>query len=182
MSTPAATVLSLVVVLNKVAGRLVIWHVNVGQAVGLSRVSGAWVLEEDEGEAIATLVGGKRIVWCGGEAAVPEWVSTAGVVDVDASVIAMRDEVAVIDGLFSTHQGTVANKLIRPQWPEFVHPREVRQPLHHIDERVRPALLLARGIADLADAWAALESLRLARSFLLDHGGRVARPVPLTVR
>ncbi|GAB4587610.1 hypothetical protein [Nocardia sp. IFM 10818] len=182
MSTPAATVLSLVVVLNEVGSRLVVWHVNVGQAIGLSRLSGAWVLERDESEAITTLVAGHRIVRCDGEITVPEGISVSGIVDVDATVRTLQAEVAEIDELFTAHQSTVANKLIRPQWPEFVHPSDARQPVHDVSDEVRPALLLARGIADLAEAWSSLESLRLARSFLIDHGGPVARPLPLTVR
>ncbi|QLY33501.1 hypothetical protein [Nocardia huaxiensis] len=182
MSIPEQAVLSLVVVLDEVEGRLVVWHVNVGQPIGLSRLSGAWVLEPGEGEAVAMLAAGQRIVVRGGGSEVPGGIAVAGVVDVDATVAAAQAEVEAVDGLFSSHQEAVAGKLIRPQWPEMTHPEDGRQEFPAADEIVRPALALAHGIADLADAWADFESLRVARSFLTARGGRTARALPLVVR
>ncbi|WP_067717631.1 hypothetical protein [Nocardia yamanashiensis] len=171
-------VLSLVVVLNKVEDRLAVWHVNVGRPIGLSRLSGAWVLGAER-EEVASLTAGYRAFDCG-EGSL-DGLEVAGVIDLDATVAAARAEVAAVDEAFTAHQ-ELGNKLVRPQWPEIGHPLETRLPSSEIDEAVRPVLAAARGIADLADAWAAFESLRTARSFLADLGGKVARPLPLTVR
>ncbi|MFF2557387.1 hypothetical protein ACFVUS_40745 [Nocardia sp. NPDC058058] len=179
MTSATQTVLSLVVVLDKVGDRLVVWHVNVGRAMGLSRLSGAWVVGDDEGAAIATLTGGYDAVWCD---EVAEGVVTGGVVDLDATVAAARAEVDAVDVLFTEYQEKQGNKLIRPEWPELVHPVHARQFLYGMDETVREALILARGIADLADSWADFESLRVARAFLAEHGGPAVRPLPLVVR
>ncbi|MBL1079906.1 hypothetical protein JK358_36470 [Nocardia sp. 2] len=182
MSIPEQAVLSLVVVLDEVEGRLVVWHVNVGQPIGLSRLSGAWVLERGEDAAVATLVAGQRIVVRSGAGEVPGGVVAEGVVDVDGTVAAVEAEIADADRLFSSHREAVGGKLIRPQWPDVVHPGELRREFPAAAEIVRPTLVLAHGIAELADAWADFESLRVARGFLAEHGGRAARPLPLVVR
>lgn len=182
MSTPAQAVLELVVVLNRVGDRIVIWHVNVGQAVGLSRLSGAWVLGVERRDEVASLIDGYRVVGCGGGVVVPEGIRAAGTVDVDGTVEAVRRAVEAVDRKFSVHQEALANKLIRPQWPDIPHPGETSQPVREVDETVRPALVLARGIAELADAWAGFESLRVARPFLGELGGHAVRSLPLMVR
>ncbi|MCU1648308.1 MAG: hypothetical protein JWN03_8583 [Nocardia sp.] len=174
------TVLSLVVVLDKVGDRLVIWHVNVGRGMGLSRLTGAWVVGLDQEDVISTLTAGCFAIWCDGE--VVAGTAEMGVVDLDATVDAVLDEVAVVDERFTEHQETLSSKLIRPQWPAVAHPRVATPPLREIDETVRPALCLAHGIADLADRWAEFEALRVARPFLIEQDDKAARPLPLVVR
>lgn len=171
--------LSLVVVLNKAEDRLVLWHVNVGRAVGLSRLCGAWVLDAGQAAEIATLTAGYRAVDCG--EGMPAGVKPGGVIDVDATVAGVRAEIASVDAAFTAHQEAIVGKLVRPGWPEIAHPAETRVMLPEIDEAVRPVLAAARGIADLADAWATFESLRTGRSFLTEYGGLRARPLPLVV-
>ncbi|WP_067830299.1 hypothetical protein [Nocardia inohanensis] len=180
MSSAVESVLSLVVVVNKAQGRLVVWHVNVGRAIGLSRLSGAWVLEAEDGEESATLTAGYRAIEC--EEGALSGLDIGGVIDLDATVAAVRAEVTAVDEAFTAHQAAVAGKLIRPQWPVIAHPLEARLPLQGITEAIRPVLVAARGIADLADAWSAFESLRTARPFLAEHGGLAVRPLPLVVR
>lgn len=159
---------------------MVVWHVNVGAASGLSRLSGAWVLGEESAGELASLTVGRWVVRCRPELEAPEGV--AGVVDLEATVNAVRMEIDAADEAFSAHQETVANKLIRPEWPVVTHPAEAGLPRNEIDEVVRPALGLARGLAEMADAWAAFESLRVVRPFLVEFGGAGVRALPLTVR
>ncbi|WP_327141142.1 hypothetical protein [Nocardia sp. NBC_01327] len=180
MSITNQTVLSLVAVLDKVGDRLVVWHVNVGRGMGLSRLTGAWVVGLDQEDVISTITAGCCAIWCGGD--VVAGTAETGVVDLDATVDAVLAEVVVVDERFTEHQEALSNKLIRPQWPALVHPREAAPPLREIDETVRPALCLAHGIADLADRWAEFEALRAARPFLVEQGGKTARPLPLVVR
>ncbi|AYF75507.1 hypothetical protein D7D52_18475 [Nocardia yunnanensis] len=89
------------------------------------------------------------------------------------------------DARFTEHQAATGGKLIRPQWPDIVDPKDVSLTQHQVDvvdDHIRPVLTLARGLADLADAWASFESLRVARAFLTELGGPHVRPVPLAVR
>lgn len=179
MISATQTVLSLVIVLDKRGDRLVVWHVNVGRAIGLSRLSGAWVVAADDAEVVGTLTAGYDAVWCDG---VAEEVATAAVVDLDATFAAAQAEVEAADSLFTEYQAAQSNKPIRPEWPEFVHPAQARQAPCVVDEIVYDVLVLARGIAGLADAWSDFESLRVARHFLTEQGGPAARPLPLVVR
>ncbi|MGW5108074.1 hypothetical protein [Nocardia sp. NPDC004123] len=216
-------------VLGAAGERLVIWHVNVGAALGESRLSGAWVLERSRAAEIESLTAGYPIVEAGNDAPAPEAVGndaqtagtvgiraqhagTAGdgdqladvvcvgaaaavadgpnieaarIVDVDATVETVRAAIESADQRFVEHQDASGGKLTRPQWPVIVAPDEVALPQFRVDvaaDHIRPVLTLARGLADLADAWAAFESLRLARPFLEDLGGAAARPLPLAVR
>ncbi|MFE6864486.1 hypothetical protein [Nocardia sp. NPDC057668] len=177
MSIADQSVLSLVVVLSQTNDRLVVWHVNVGRGMGLSRLSGAWVVDAGDGETVERLTGGHRRLWCDEVAG-----DAADVVDLAGTVAAVEAEVEAVDGVFTRHQETLAGKLIRPVWPEMVHPAAARQPLHDVDPEVRPVLAMAWGLAGLADAWAEFESLRVARPFLVEHGGRTPRALPVRVR
>lgn len=213
-------------VLGAAGERLVIWHVNVGAALGESRLSGAWVLDRSRAAEIESLTAGYPIVEAGNDAPAPEAVGNdaqtagtvgfralqagtagdgdqladvvgaaavadgpnigaAGIVDVDATVETVRAAIESADQRFLEHQDASGGKLTRPQWPVIVTPDEVALPQFRVDvadDHIRPVLALARGLADLADAWAAFESLRLARPFLEDLGGAAARPLPLAVR
>ncbi|WP_330182147.1 hypothetical protein OHB26_38470 [Nocardia sp. NBC_01503] len=133
----------------------------------------------DDAEVVGTLTAGYDAVWCDG---VAEEVATAAVVDLDATFAAAQAEVEAADSLFTEYQAAQSNKPIRPEWPEFVHPAQARQAPCVVDEIVYDVLVLARGIAGLADAWSDFESLRVARHFLTEQGGPAARPLPLVVR
>ncbi|MFI1918671.1 hypothetical protein [Nocardia sp. NPDC020380] len=165
-------------VLDRRGGRVVVWHVNVGAALGLSRLSGAWVLDADAVE-LASLTVGRWVVRCGSDVEAPEGV--AGVVDLEATVDAVQGEIAAADEAFSAHQEVAGNKLIRPEWPVIAHPAEAGLPRNEVEEVVRPALGVARGLAEMADGWAAFESLRVVRPFLVEFGGVGVRALPLMV-
>ncbi|MEU6584645.1 hypothetical protein [Nocardia sp. NPDC046763] len=194
-------------VLGAAGERLVIWHVNVGAALGESRLSGAWVLDRSCEAEIESLTVGYPIVVAGDDTPAAEavgnraqqagaagegdqsadvvGVGAAGIVDVDATVETVRAAIESADQRFVEHQDASGGKLTRPRWPVIVAPDEVSLPQFRVDvadDRIRPVLTLARGLADLADSWAAFESLRLARPFLEDLGGAAARPLPLAVR
>ncbi|MFD7843316.1 hypothetical protein ACFV4K_10320 [Nocardia sp. NPDC059764] len=166
-------------VLGSAGERLVIWHVNVGVAVGESRLSGAWVLDRSRTVEVESLTAGYPIAETGDG---PRIAGGAGKVDVRATVDTVRAAVEAADAQFSEHQEATGGKLTRPQWPAIVPPGEASLPRHRTGDPIRPVLMLARELADLADAWAAFESARLARPFLVELGGPDARPLPLAVR
>lgn len=39
-----------------------IWHVNTGQDIGMSRMTGAWTFAEDNVDRVSTLVGKRRVL------------------------------------------------------------------------------------------------------------------------
>ncbi|WP_433591108.1 hypothetical protein [Nocardia sp. CA-145437] len=162
--------------------RMVIWHVNVGAAVGESRLSGAWVLDRSCVAEIESLTSGYPVAMAKGDAAVD--AGSARIVDIDATVETVRAAVESADARFTEHQDA-GGKLTRPQWPVIAAADGVpltRYQVDVVDDHIRPVLTLAREVAELADAWAAFESLRLARPFLVELGGPEARSLPLAVR
>ncbi|MEU1209174.1 hypothetical protein [Nocardia sp. NPDC005825] len=168
-------------VLGAAGERMVIWHVNVGAAVGESRLSGAWVLDRSCTAEIESLTSGYPVAMAKGSAAD---AANVRIVDVDATVETVRAAVESADARFTEHQDA-GGKLTRPQWPVIAAAGGVpltRYQVDVVDDHIRPVLTLAREVAELADAWAAFESLRLARPFLVELGGPEARSLPLAVR
>ncbi|MEC3920182.1 hypothetical protein [Nocardia sp. CDC160] len=134
------------------------------------------------GASAAPLDANAAVVTSGSGVAI---AATSGIVDVDATVETVCAEIESVDARFSERQDAAGGKYTRPQWPTIVPPGEVsltQSQVDVVDDHIRPVLTLARALADLADAWAAFESLRLARPFLVELGGPVARPLPLAVR
>lgn len=169
--------------------RVAIWHVDIGNPVlpRMSRLVGAWVLDSKRPE-IATLLDDRHILRCdsGPENSVLEGIPIAGRIDLDATVDAVRTEITELDKRFTEHAATVKNKLIRPDWPDVPDPRAapLRPATGPDDAQLEgaTALALARGIRNLADAWAQVESHRTMRAFLSEPAGNVARPLPLVTR
>ncbi|MGW4535385.1 hypothetical protein ACWEOI_30980 [Nocardia sp. NPDC004340] len=170
-----------VAVVDHIDEQFIVWHVNIGNDLGLSRLAGAWVLGIDEVDVLTSLTVERHIA-CASPSALPERLPPAGVIDLDRTVEHVRSEIAAANRLFTDHQLTVPHTLVRPDWPSMRHP-ERPQPLPPtLAEHLVPALRLAFGLRDLADAWAEFEALRVTRDYLIHHGGPSARPLPLEIR
>lgn len=82
--------------IDEPSGKICIWHIDVGPDIGLSRLSGAWVLEPDDNDTIVNLIRGRHVVLCNDtDILTRENITTAGTVDIDATVdavIAERDD------------------------------------------------------------------------------------------
>ncbi|MGW4091707.1 hypothetical protein [Nocardia sp. NPDC004750] len=187
--TPTTQLLS-IAVLNRLDNRLAIWHVNVGPDQGLSRLSGAWVLDIDRVAEIRTLINGHHTIDCDAGLILPESVVTAGRLDIDAMAAAVRAEIDLIDALFTKHIASMpkSKQPIRPDWPTVVYPADVSALTQQVDAVVGPALATAHSLKDLATSWFEFETLRVAprdkgrpRSFLIERGGPDIRPLPLIV-
>lgn len=178
-----------IAVVDEQATRTAIWHVDISGALParMSRLAGAWVLDNHVSELV-TLLSNRYLVRCAPrpEGSVIDRIPVAGWIDLDATVDAVRTEIRDLDKRFTEHTATVKSKLIRPDWPEVPDPRAV--PLRPVtgpgDVQLEgaAALDLARGIRNLAEAWAQVESQRATRAFLVESVGHVARPLPLVVR
>jgi hypothetical protein len=166
-------------VLDVVDDEFVIWHVNIGPEHGLSRLTGAWVIRRDRAETIRHLVAGLPAVHCTETLVLPQGVASLSVIDVTATVERVRTEISAADQRFTEHDATVKHPLVRPEWPSIHHPAAARALSPAPDGRLRAALDLAHGIAELAQAWADFEALRVAREYLIPLGGPAARPLPL---
>jgi hypothetical protein len=159
------------VVDQPVGGKVVIWHVSVGDGLE-STMAGAWVLRSED-ERIDRLLVGRLSITTGAAA------ERFGVgADPAALAVAIQAEVELLDAAFTAHLATLPSsrrQLVRPRWP-----RIPATPTASIagDPVASTALTLARWVSDLLVVWGEIERLRLARSFLVTHGGEVARAYP----
>ncbi|TCN50934.1 hypothetical protein EV641_111210 [Rhodococcus sp. SMB37] len=178
-----------IAVVDEQPSRVAVWHVDVSGDIpaGMSRLTGSWVVDASDTETLTTLLTDRYVARCDPASAhsVVEQFSISGRIDLDATVDAVRTEILELDKLFTEHVASVKGKLVRPVWPDVPDPRAVvLRPVSAPDEPRRKgadALDLARGIRDLADAWAQIEALRAARPFLAEPAGKAMRPLPLEV-
>ncbi|MFE3759482.1 hypothetical protein ACFXO9_34715 [Nocardia tengchongensis] len=170
-----------VAVVDHVDEQFIVWHVNIGSDLSLSRMAGAWVLGVDEVDVLTNLTVERHIAFAS-RSALPKGLSPAGFIDLDRTVEHARSEIVAADRLFTDHQLTVPHSLVRPDWPPMRHPERSQRLPSTLAEHLVPALSLAYGLRDLADAWAKFEALRITRDYLIPHGGPSARPLPLEVR
>lgn len=165
-------------VLGRCDDRLGIWHVHTGPGLGLSRLTGAWLLDDERVTEIRGLVHGHPVAVASADTAVPGYVTPALIVDTDATVRAVEDLVTEADRRFAEHRAATRHRLISPRWPPIEHPGTARIP-ETTPEPIATLLRLARGYAELADRWAEFEKLRLSRKPLIPLGGELPRPLPL---
>ncbi|MEV2225091.1 hypothetical protein AB0E01_35230 [Nocardia vinacea] len=179
------TQLLTIAVLNRIDNRLAIWHVNVGPDLGLSRLSGAWVLDIERTAEIGSLINGRHTIDCVAGLELPEGVAAAGRLDIDAMAAAVRAEIDSTDALFTEHiVGMPKSKQpIRPAWLTVVYPANVSTLTQRVETVVGPALATAHSLKDLAVCWFEFETLRVAprdngrpRPFLIERGGPDIRP------
>lgn len=184
MTTAPHTYLLPVAVINESSEKICIWHIDVGPDIGLPRLSGAWVIESDDTDTIVTLIRGRHVVLCNGaEILTRENITTAGTVDIDATVDAVIAERDALQARFNSHAAT-HKTLVPPTWPEITHPKEIAATVPRTDniiEQTGDAFPRARGLNVLAQAWTQLEKQRLARPFLIEPTGPNPRPLPLVL-
>ncbi|GAB3204534.1 hypothetical protein [Nocardia tengchongensis] len=170
-----------IAIVDHIDAQFIVWYVNVGHDLGLTRLTGAWILTADEVDVVANLTVNRLIV-CASPVTLPDALSPAGFIDLDRTVETARSEIAAADRLFTEHQTTVAHRLVRPDWPAMPHPGRPQRLPPTLTEDLIPTVSLAYGLCDLSDAWARFEALRITRDYLVHRGGPSARPLPLETR
>jgi hypothetical protein len=159
------------VVDQPVEDRVVVWHVSVGDGLE-STMAGAWVLPSDD-ERIDGLLVGRLLVTT--DAVADRFGVRA---DLAALAAAIQNQVDLLDAAFTGRLATLPSsrrQLVRPRWPRI--PATLTEAFAG-DPIASTALTLAHWLSDLLVAWNEVEKLRLARSFLVTHGGEDARAYP----
>lgn len=159
------------VVDQPVEDRVVVWHVSVGDGLE-STMAGAWVLPTGDERIEGLLVGRLRVTT---DAAAGRFGVGANLAALAAAV---QEQVDLLDAAFTGHLTTLPSsrrQLVRPRWP-----RILATPTEAVagDPVASASLTLARWLSELLVAWGDVERLRLARSFLVTHGGGDARAYP----
>lgn len=131
------------------------------------------------------MIRGRHVVLCNGtDILTRKNITTAGIVDIDATVDAVIAERDALQARFNSHAAT-RKTLVSPTWPEISHPKEIAATVprtEKIIEQTGDAFPLARGLNVLAQAWTQIEKQRLARPFLIEPTGPNPRPLPIVLR
>lgn len=179
---------SVLAVIDGVADVPVIWWVDVGpRSTGMSRLCGAWVLDDAERvQKLQTLTALRMTVAtaAGQSLLVEHCVEVGRVVDVgatSAAVLAVRDELQL-----AYEQAVMTRKngrsLIAPDWPALPKSLDVETAETSAgDPRTCHALGIARWLNHLCVTWDAVEEQRLARAYMRTFGGPIARALPVVI-
>jgi hypothetical protein len=177
---------SVLAVVDAVDGVPVVWWVDLGpQIAGMSRLSGAWVVDgADRARTLHALTATRvALSTADGEMALKEHeVATDRVLDIEATlttVVAVRDELQAA----YEEAATTKKNLTPPRGPTLPEPLDIDAVrLVGGDPRTARALGIARWLNDLCRAWDAVEDERLKRSYMRPLGGPADRPLPAVIR
>ena len=179
---------STLAVIDGIADVPVIWWVDLGpRSNGVSRLCGAWVLDDAERvQKLQTLTALRMTVaTAAGQSLLDEHrVEIDRVVDVGATgaaVLAVRDELQLAyEQAVTTRKN--GRSLIAPAWPTLPAPLDVESAETSAgDSRTCRALAIARWLNHLCVVWDTIEEQRLARAYLRTFGGPVARALPVVI-
>jgi hypothetical protein len=171
-----------VAVVNADGDRIAIWHVVLSPSYPMSRLSGAW------GHASADLVSTRLILPFGGQMpnALTHLASaSAGVIDVLATLAAVSEWLNKLVTLHESSRSALGKRRAPIEWPALPLPLDWTSPPWPpngvVDEPfIASTVGVARWVADLADAWSAIETKRLSREHLA-AGNTQPRPLPVVL-
>lgn len=158
-----------------------IWHVDTGPDIGLNRMCGAWVLPNADSEKIVLLTRNRILISTdrGDKVVRDAGAVTTATLDVVATVAAVAAERDMLQAEFEKKK---SKTMIAPDWPELPEPFTFENPptaARADSEIIAVAFGVAEWVHELAKTWAKIEKQRLARTFLVEFGGRSPRPCPI---
>lgn len=177
---------------------VVIWRVELSPSFSGERLSGAWLvdpLDDDALEKTTNLLTGAFVaaVADADEVAQPteegrdllqRAISGVGAptVDLAASVKAIRSHIAELRQAAKDEKAKPGKgNLTEPRFPKVSDVEVIDFP--HVGEKVAgPVLGLARGVETLVAQWGAVESQRLRRKYLAEPWGSEPRQLPLVTK
>lgn len=161
-----------VAVVNGDADRMVIWHVAVEPIVQASRLCGAWVT--DDPDVQRTVVAARNIMLFGDSSTdyfAALLADTRGVIDLKATLVAVEQYTDRLDEIHRASPTPNGSPRAPISWPA---PQQVPDwdslppvPAGVVeDPLICSTIAAANWLADLADVWSAIESMRASKSHL----------------
>lgn len=170
-----------VAVVNGASGRVAVWHVATEPIVQTSRLCGAWIASDAQGQR-GVVESRLAVVSDAPCESVRTLVSYAnGVIDIEATLSAIQ---RYLDELDEVHRASLTPKGSKrapiswpalPEAPDWNSPPSVPAGVMN-DPLIRSTIGIARWIADLADTWSAIESIRGSKAHLAES---IPAPHPL---
>jgi hypothetical protein len=163
-----------------------VWHVDINPSTPLARLCGAWVTSDVH--TLQSVVAGRLLLPFGGRLTAQAGLladGSDGIVDPNATLTSIRSIMSRLDALHCDSR-TAAGKARAPiTWPTLPEPLEwaaLPSPPRGVnpDPFVAEMIAVAQWLADLADAWSAVEVARTSRAHLA-CGDLTIRPLPLSI-
>ncbi len=178
--------MSAIAVVNGDADMMAIWHVAVEPVAQTARLCGAWVTEDADVQQ--KVVAARNIVVFGGHSIdrITDLIAhTRGVINLKSTLVAIEQNIGVFNDIHHASRTPKGNPRAPLTWPAFppmldwgalpsVPAGIVEDPL------IRSTIAASRWIAELADHWSAIETIRTSRPHLAG-GNPVATPLPFVV-
>ena len=178
--------LSAIAVVNGDAEMMAIWHVAVEPVAQTARLCGAWVT--DENDVQRKVVSSRKVVVFGEQSndRITALLNDAcGVIDLKATIVAIEQHIGVVTDIHHasrTPKGSPRAPLAWPALPpmlDWAAPPAVPDGVVE-DPLIRSTIAASRWLADLADLWAAIETIRTSRPHLAE-GNPMAGPLPFVL-
>lgn len=164
--------------------RTAVWHVDVGPHFpGQSRPGGAWVADNES--VYGQVVSGRHVFLFGDVVPQSVWPWVGSVIDVPKALANIRDWIAEQNRIQAASRTDMGNKRAPMNWSPLPPPLDwdavSATSTGVVDDRlVAETIVAAHWIADLAQTWQAVETLRLSRTHL--KGGDVeSRALPFAL-
>jgi DNA polymerase-3 subunit epsilon len=178
---------SVLAVVDQVDDVPVVWWVDIGPRIaGMSRLCGAWVLDDDGHQhTLRSLAAARTIVatTAGQSLLEAQQIAPARILDAEASLtaaIATRDE---LQAVYEEAEAIRRTTLTPPRWPSLPQPLDTETvSTPGGDPRTSRALGIARWLHALCAAWDTIEEQRLARPYMRPVGGPATRGLPVVYR
>ena len=177
---------SAVAVINADASAFAIWHVAVEPVAQIARLCGAWVTDDPEVQRkvvaarLAVVVGDRPT-----KAVTTLLTLTHGRIDLPATLTAITDHTNSLDALHADSRTAKGNQRAPITWPTIPKAPDWAAlppvPTGVVDDpMIISTVATARWLADLADVWSAIETLRTSRPHL-SRGEPEPIPVPFAL-
>lgn len=179
--------MSAIAVVNSDADMMAIWHVAVEPVAQTARLCGAWVT--DDLDVQQKVVAARKVVVFADQSNdhITALLAYArGVIDLKATLEAVEQNIEVVNNIHRasrTPKGNPRAPLIWPALPPMLDWDALPMvPVGVVeDPLIRSTIAASRWIADLADLWSAIETIRTSRPHLAGEN-RGAGALPLVLK
>lgn len=167
-------VVQMIALVNSDDRRTAVWHVDVGPPMVGSRLGGAWVMDNDNADH--GVITGRHVFLFGDVMPPSVEASITSVIDVPGTLANIADRIAELDKIHAESRTELGNRRSPISWPRLPKPLDSNAlpaaPTGVVDDKlISETIVAAHWMADLAQTWQAIETLRLSRSHL--RGGNL---------
>jgi hypothetical protein len=162
-------IVQMIALVNRDDCRTAVWHVDIGPPMVGSRLGGAWVMDNDIADH-RVIVG--RHVFLFGDVMPPTVeASITSVIDVPGTLANIANWIAEYDKIHAESLTELGNRRLPISWPRLPQPLDWNAlpaaPTGVVDDKlISETIVAAHWMADLAQTWQAIETLRLSRAHL----------------